>query len=156
MEGAGFEVEGGGGAEDPFGGIGHARKRDGGRVGLGHCLLDGSDQEHGKVRTEGIEIGLEGGFGAAGFGSERGEIDDDGAVGDFGGDMTAGSDGEKDGAGLVDGIGGLMGDGDVAGGAGGEAAESVGEFGRESGDVIEGEDPVFVGEAVELEGGGRE
>jgi len=40
--------------------------------------------------------------------------------------------------------------------AGGEAAEGVGETGREGGDVVEGEDPVVAGEGEEVADGGRD
>ena len=49
---------------------------------------------------------------------------------------------------------GVVAEGDA--GAAGEAAEGVGKRGRESGDVVESEDPIVLGEGKEFAGGGRD
>ena len=93
-------------------------------------------------------------------GAEGRAIDEKGAGGEIGGTGEAVGDGEDEGA--LECLLGRLGaaareflmEGDAE--AGGEAAEGVGDAGRERGDVIEGEDPVAAGEADEIaDGGGR-
>jgi hypothetical protein len=93
---------------------------------------------------------------AAGIGSERGEIDDEGAGGEFGWEDEVLGDGDEDGAAeeLLNGFAAAgFGDGDA--GAGGEATERVAEVRSEAGDVIEGEHPILAGKGEELAGGAR-
>jgi hypothetical protein len=95
-------------------------------------------------------------IGAAGRLGEWREGDGKGAGGQIGRGRPAVGDGEDDGA-LEEELEGLVVAGLAAGDtdAAGEAAEGVGDFGGEGGDVVEGEDPVEAGEGEELAGGGR-
>src|ERR1039458_7523278 len=94
-------------------------------------------------------------IGAAGVLGEWREGDGKGAGGQIGRGRPAVGDGEDDGA-LEEELERLavawlaVGDADAAG----EAAEGVGDLRGESGDVVEGEDPVEAGEGEELAGGG--
>jgi len=117
---------------------------------LGEEVAEGAE-DFGEVGGEGFD---EDRFGLGRF--ERWEIDEEGAVGDGLGKGAIGSDDEEDGAadGLLDGgIVVVEVEGDA--GAGGDAAHGVGEARGEVRYLIEGEDPVVVGEVEELGGGTR-
>jgi hypothetical protein len=110
----------------------------------------------------GMEVAPEVGLGAAAVWGNGGHIDDEGAVSEVGGRAVAGEagrgggDGEEDGAleGELEGFALVPGFAEREAGAGGEAAEGVGDGLRDCGDVIEGQEAAVVGQGEELAWGG--
>jgi hypothetical protein len=148
-----------GGGDGPGGEVGQAGRLVelyGVKVAEGGA--DGGAECGEEAGAGGVEAAPEVGLGAAAVRGDGGQGDGEGAVGQIGVRDPAragggvGGDGEDDGAleGEGQGLALIPAFAEEEGGAGGEAAEGVGEVTGEGGDMVEGEDPIVEGEGEEL------